>query len=30
MLDKYACYDENDIEIVEENITDINGDKYYD
>ena len=32
VLDKYACYDEDgdDIEIVEENITDINGDKYYD
>ena len=32
VLDKYACYDEdgNDIEIVEENITDINGDKYHD
>lgn len=32
ILDKYACYDEdgNDVEIVEENITDFNGDKYYD
>ena len=30
VLDKYACYDEYNIEIVEENITDINGDKYYD
>lgn len=32
VLDKYARYDEDgdDIEIVEENIADINGDKYYD
>lgn len=32
VLDKYACYDGdgNDVEIVEENITDIKGDRYYD
>lgn len=30
VLDKYACYDEYNIEIVEENITDIKGDKFYD
>lgn len=32
VLDKYVSYDDegDDIEVIEENITDIKGDKYYD